>query len=260
MVGEDSEAVADGEAREGSVVAWVAAREEEGWEVAENVVGPLEGEVEAVVGVCWRLAGLILAGWWWWWWDEGVEDRDGRGIATTIAVLVWAFGFSAGGTLSVWAWWWKRLLGFDGLEDGQDPVFQPCFFVRAKGRATSFGGEVFLFEAGEFDESESLLFDHVDESDCFGFLGETFAAFRPEGNLIRWITMLSRRGRDDSERRIQRAASRAVAAFVSADSACMLAGLGSAGMVVVVYVVGRYVSLGCVSCKIDRRSWAVFLM
>ena len=112
------------------------------------------------------------------------------------------------------------------------------------------GGEVFLFEAGEFDVSETFLFDHVDEADWFGLL-EAFAANWPGDSLAPghgWITVLSR-GRCDSNGGSQIAASRAVATLVTADSACMLAGWASAGGVVVVHVIGRHVLLGCMSCK-----------
>jgi len=160
----------------------------------------------------------------------------------------------ADGIVWTWAWWWK-LLGLFGREPGQDECFQTLLFVRAEGRAAGFSGEVFIFEAGVFDEGEPFFFDHVDETDWFGLLATFAASWRGEDDLAPappgWIT-LSSRGRDDSEFRTQRAASGAVAALMTADSAGVFAGMGGAGAVV--RVNGRHVSLDCTSCKIDQRS------
>lgn len=72
VVGEDAQAVADGDARQGSV-ACVAAGEEEGQQVAERGVGSLQSEFEAVVGLDWMLLGLVFErrG------NEGAEDGNG---------------------------------------------------------------------------------------------------------------------------------------------------------------------------------------
>ena len=95
--------------------------------------------------------------------------------------------------------------------------------------------------------------------DLFGLSLETFAALWAGEDLapVHGRIKTPPRGRNDSNVESQGTASGAVAAFVSADSAGVSTGWGSAGVsvVAVVVVVGRHVSFGWMSARSTGDLW-----
>jgi hypothetical protein len=180
-------------------------------------------------------------------WAAGGDPRS----TTTRTVLVWTSAILVG--QDGWSWRRRREEGYgDALE-------MVVFFWAARRRAWGWSSVILFLEAGVLDEGEPFLFDRVDELDRFGFL-EAFAALWSGEGLAPLHGRITTPpcGKDDSDFRVQGSASGAVAAFVSAGSAGVLAGWGSAGVGVV--VVERHVSFGCMNARIGRRSWIVLFV
>jgi hypothetical protein len=142
----------------------------------------------------------------------------------------------------------------------QDDFLQTVVFLRATRRRAAGWGSVILFlERGEFDGGESFFLDQVDEVDRFGLSLETSAALWAGEDLapVHGRITTPPRGRNDSNVESQGTASGAVAAFVSADSAGVSTGWGSAGVsvVAVVVAVGRHVSFGWMSARSTGDLW-----
>ena len=247
--------VAEGDARESSVACRFAVavhvEEDEGLQVADGGLGASPGGFEARVRVGTRSrTDLSISGRWSDWAADG-GYLDPRSTAAG-AVLAWVSGILVG--RDSWGRWWRRE---EGYGDALDRV---VFFWAERGRAAGWSSGIFLLEAGVFDEGEPLLFDWVDEVDRLR-LREAFAAFWPGEDLAppHGRVRTPPCGKDNSDSRFQGTASGAVAAFMSADSAGVSACWGSAG-VVVVAVVGRHVSFGCMNANIGRRSWIAWFV